>query len=513
MQGISSGLGRVVGIVVMGLGLFGCSTAPRDARSDIPEVPREFRAAWVATVANIDWPSTKTLSTQEQKDELIAIFDRAVELKLNAIVLQVRPAGDALYQPGLEPWSEWLTGEIGKAPDPYYDPLAFAIEEAHRRGLELHAWFNPYRVLHPTNKSEPSPDHIAVTHPHLVKEYGKFLWLDPGAPEVQAHSLAVMLDVVKRYDLDGVHMDDYFYPYPIKDDDGNEIEFPDGDSYAAYRKAWGFKSRDDWRRWSVDTFVRDLYREVKRIKPHVKVGISPFGIYRPGNPRTIQGFDQYDKLYADALKWYRKGWVDYFTPQLYWAIAPPPQSFSTLLNWWDQQNPKGRHLWPGLYTSRMLAENPRGFTPDEIGYQIAWTRLIESSPPGHVHFSMKALMPKHHEEIGGPIAAKAYAEPALVPATPWLKGKRPAAPRGTLSRVDDKTLRVTPAPPSLENAAGWVTQVKRGEDWEWAYYPSTTPEVVVDPSGLEALVVFTVDRRGVRSPKAEFVGPTEAALQ
>ena len=491
-------------VVAFCLVLGGCNTATKDVAGDIPEVPREFRAAWIATVANIDWPSEKALSTQQQKDELIAMFDRAVELKLNAVVLQVRPAGDALYEPGLEPWSEWLTGEIGKAPDPYYDPLAFAVEAAHERGLELHAWFNPYRVLHPTNTSEPSPDHIAVTHPELAKQYGKFLWLDPGHPKVQAHSLAVMLDVVNRYDIDAVHMDDYFYPYPIKDDDGNDIQFPDEASYAAYRKAWGFKSRDDWRRWSVDTFVRDLYREVKKAKPHVKVGISPFGIYRPGNPSNIQGFDQYDKLYADALKWYQRGWVDYFTPQLYWAIAPPAQSFPSLMQWWDQQNKKSRHLWPGLYTSRMLNEDTRGFTPQEIAYQIDWTRLIESSPPGHVHFSMKSLMPRYDDKIAAPIAAKVYTDSALVPATPWLKGKQPSAPTGEALDLGEDGVRVTVDPSSLENMKGWVVQTKRGEQWDWAYHPATKPSATLDGEVPEMVVVFTLDRRGVRSPKVAF---------
>lgn len=498
-------------LLVVVLAAAGCSTGPKDVRSDIPEVPREFRAAWVATVANIDWPSKKTLTTQQQKDELIAILDRAAELKLNAIILQVRPAGDALYEPGLEPWSEWLTGKIGKAPDPYYDPLAFAVEEAHQRGIELHAWLNPYRVLHPNNKTKPSADHIAVTHPELVKEYGPYLWLDPGEPAVQAHSLAVMLDVVNRYDIDGVHMDDYFYPYPVQDEAGNDVAFPDDESYAAYRKAWGFKSRDDWRRWSVDTFVRDLYREVKKAKPHVKVGISPFGIYRPGQPATIQGFDQYDKLYADALRWYHKGWCDYFTPQLYWAIAPPPQSFSTLLNYWDGQNTKGRHLWPGLYTSRMLSENNKGFTPEEINYQIAWTRLIESSPAGHVHFSMKALMPNRAEAISGPIAAKSYTASALVPATPWVKGKRPSAPTGTLSDAGKDGVRVTPDPAALEGMMGWVVQFQRDGKWDWRYYPASTEEAVVGATGSGTLAVFTLDRRGVRSAKVEFVPASASA--
>src|SRR5438552_711877 len=196
-----------------------------------PPIPREFRAAWVATVANIDWPSKKALPVERQKSELIAILDRAKKLNLNAIVLQVRPATDALYDSKLEPWSEYLTGAQGKAPEPYYDPLAFAVEEAHRRGLELHAWFNPYRSRHSTAKSPLAPNHISKMHPGLAKEYGDMLWLDPGEPAVQEHSLNVMMDVVRRYDVDGIHIDDYFYPYRVKDSSGAEVPFPDEPSW------------------------------------------------------------------------------------------------------------------------------------------------------------------------------------------------------------------------------------------------------------------------------------------
>src|SRR6266513_473262 len=211
-----------------------------------PPIRREFRGVWVASVENIDWPSVPGLSTREQQEELLAILDRAVALKLNAVILQVRPAADALYASPYEPWSEYLTGKMGRPPNPWYDPLEFAVNEAHKRGLELHAWFNPYRAHHPSGRSRPSPNHISVTHPELVKRYGSMLWMDPGEPEVREHTVRVVLDVVQRYDIDGVHIDDYFYPYKEKDRRGRLIEFPDATSWRKYLRSGGGLSRDDW---------------------------------------------------------------------------------------------------------------------------------------------------------------------------------------------------------------------------------------------------------------------------
>ncbi|MEO0588485.1 MAG: family 10 glycosylhydrolase, partial [Planctomycetota bacterium] len=237
---------------------------------ELPEPRREFRAAWIATVANIDWPSRRDMPMDEAKAELVAQLDRLVEMNMNAVVFQIRPTGDALYRSELEPWSEWLTGEAGKAPSPMWDPLEFAVEEAHARGIELHVWFNPYRAKHAGSETDPVAPALAATNPSVVKQYGNQMWMDPGEPAVQRHSLAVVLDVTRRYDIDGVHMDDYFYPYPVRDDDGNEIDFPDDASFAAYVEGGGKLSRDDWRRKSVNDFVQEMYAGVKAIKPHVK---------------------------------------------------------------------------------------------------------------------------------------------------------------------------------------------------------------------------------------------------
>jgi uncharacterized lipoprotein YddW (UPF0748 family) len=370
--------------------------------------PREFRAVWVATVANIDWPSKPGLPAEEQKKELIALFDKCQSLNLNCVVFQIRPMCDALYESKLEPWSGFLTGEQGKSPG--YDPLTLAVEEAHKRKMELHCWLNPYRAWSPSAKGVPAANHLITTRPDIAKKYGKHYWLNPTHPDTATHTLDVVLDVVKRYDIDGIHMDDYFYPYPELDDEKREMPFPDDDTWASYQKTGGSLNRDDWRRDAVNRFVKTLSSETHKAKPWVKVGISPFGIWRPGYPSTIRGFDQYAKLYADAKLWLNEGWVDYFTPQLYWTIDKPDQSYPVLLNWWASENTKKRHLWIGNYTGRHSA--------DEIGRQIDITRDSKTAT-GNVHFSMKSLTGDKFEML-----KKKYAEPARIPECDWL-GKRP----------------------------------------------------------------------------------------
>ncbi|RYG69763.1 hypothetical protein EON77_14425, partial [bacterium] len=251
-------------------------------------MPREFRGVWVATVDNIDWPSRRNLSTAQQKAELLHILDVAQSMNLNAVIFQVRPSADALYPSKYEPWSEYLTGLQGRAPNPRWDPLEFACREAHARGLELHCWFNPYRAKHPAQKGPLARNHIAVTNPAVVKTYARYLWMDPGERRVQERSLNVMLDVVRRYDVDGVHIDDYFYPYQEKNSAGRLIPFPDGPSYARYKKGGGTLTKPDWRRRNVDTFIENAYEGIHRTKPWVKFGISPFGIYRSGYPKGIE---------------------------------------------------------------------------------------------------------------------------------------------------------------------------------------------------------------------------------
>ncbi|MEM9295888.1 MAG: family 10 glycosylhydrolase [Planctomycetota bacterium] len=513
-------------LIAVAIAVVGCAPSSRTVDdpaglADVPEPPREFRAAWVATVANIDWPSKPGVPTAQAKQELLAILDRCVELNLNAVILQVRPAADALYPSSLEPWSEFLTGASGQAPDEPWDPLAFAVEEAHARGLQLHAWFNPYRAMHPSGKTPLAESHMAVTRPDLVKRYGAYLWMDPGEPEIIEHSLAVMLDVVRRYDVDGIHMDDYFYPYPISEE-GRELRFPDDISYRKYLDTGGTLTRNDWRRKNVDDFVQELYKRTKAMKPHVLVGISPFGISRPGRPEFIRGFDQYEKLYADAERWLREGWLDYMTPQLYWPISKPDQSFTALLGWWVENNPKDRHIWPGLATYRHFNPNdaPR-YPVNEFAYQVRWARYLTDVSDGHVHFSMKWLMPAAEQAQGGPVNGAAmigalrgvYGEKALVPATPWLaKGPAPASPTAAgWTRSEEGFVVSFDAVPDGPADALRVIQVGAGDTWATTVIDAADPQAVAAiPDGYEGasprVVAFTVDRFGRRGPKAE-LGP------
>ena len=472
---------------------------PGEAIPEPPEPRREFRGVWVATVANIDWPSEPGLPTAEAKRELVAILERVDELNLNAVVFQVRPAGDALYASSLEPWSYWLTGEEGRPPRPMWDPLAFAVEEAHARGIELHVWLNPFRADHPSSKSDPAAPALSVREPELVKSYNNHLWMDPGEPAVRRHSLAVVLDIVERYDIDGVHFDDYFYPYPGREN-GEVVPFPDEPSWQRYRSEGGMLSRDDWRRRNVNDFVAEVYAGVKRLKPHVDVGISPFGIYRPGRPDYIRGFDQFAQLYADPLLWYRQGWLDYLTPQLYWPIAKPDQSFTGLLRWWAQRNESSRHLWPGLATYRH-GEQPEAYSVDEFVHQVRWSRILGEVSDGHIHFSMKHLMRGGAAaEVASKLRETLYAEPALPPATPWAAPDALASPpRIVGARVEGDSVRVRIDPASLDNARRWVAQAYRDGSWHTELGLAGEAELTVATPGggsVESIVVRGVDRFG-----------------
>jgi uncharacterized lipoprotein YddW (UPF0748 family) len=456
-----------------------------------------MRGAWIATVANIDWPSTNAITTGQQKTELVAILDRAVGLKLNSVMFQVRPACDAFYSSALEPWSEYLTGTMGKTPEPFYDPLNFAIGEAHKRGLELHAWFNPYRARHLLARSGISPAHISRTHPEWVRQYGRFLWLDPGEKAVQDYSLAVVLDVVRRYDIDGVHFDDYFYPYSEKDSAGKELPFPDEKSWRHYGVESGL-NREDWRRENVNVFVHRVYQAIKEAKPWVKFGISPFGIWRPGNPAQIQGTDAFAKLYADSRKWLQNGWVDYLAPQLYWEIEKPATSFPVLLKWWAEQNPKGRQLFAGLDATRTL-RGSEPWKPGEIIKQIRISRQ-QAGVNGDVLWNMGTLM--RNTALDSALEADVYTEPALVPATPWLDAAIPPPPKVTIAEKGHK-LDVTWSAEG-EGVRSYVIQTRQTRVWRTVILPGGTKNFVVERSWPEVLSVMAIDRCGNASKPAVF---------
>jgi uncharacterized lipoprotein YddW (UPF0748 family) len=468
-----------------------------------PPVSREFRAVWVATVANIDWPSKPGLSTWDQQRELLAILDRAVWLNLNAVILQVRPGADALYASPYEPWSQFLTGRQGRAPEPPWDPLAFAVEQAHKRGLELHAWFNPYRAAY-TRDTAYARTHISQTNPRLVWRYDRYLWMDPGDPEVRRRSIRAIVDVARRYDVDGVHIDDYFYPYPENDASGKKLDFPDSATYARYVKAGGKLSKNDWRRDNVDKLVEALYKGVHAVKPRVKVGISPFGIWRPGNPAQITGFDAYAEIYADSKKWMQKGWADYVAPQLYWPISPPQQSFPALYDWWMSVNAKHRHVWPGLADYRVTDTSSRHMPAREIVAQID-TMRTRGGDVGHIHFNMTALM-KSPDSLADKLRSR-YAEPAMVPPSPWLGATPPGKPSVSLGRdaaTNEYSLKLAPA--KGERPWLWTIRTSAGGAWTTEILPGWLRTHRLSADRIDRVYVTAVSRTGVESATATAIG-------
>lgn len=467
-------LARLLSLICL-LAPLASGQAYRPSSEKAPMPAREFRAAWAAVVHNIDWPSKKGLSASTQQAEMRAILDKMAALHMNALVLQVRPHADAVYASSKEPWSPWLTGTMGKSPG--YDPLQYAIQQAHARGIEVHAWFNPFRAL--SNASHgTSGNHVCKAAPHITKRYGNLVWCDPAAPETRARAFAAILDVVKRYDVDGVHLDDYFYPYP----EGGR-SFPDGRSPAV-------------RRQIVDDFVQKLYADVKRAKPWVRVGISPFGIWRPGVPNGIEaGIDAYEQIGCDARKWLAKGWVDYLAPQLYWRDQPRKQSFSALLGWWRQQG--SRPVWPGIATTRIGSSEDPGRPASEITRQVELSRSIGKNWAGHIHWSVKGLT-QNRGGISNLLAKGAYAQAALVPPMPWLSQKAPGRPAAS-ARGDGQALRV-----SIQSGdratARYAVQTRFGNQWRMAgVIPSSRGGIDLPAlSGRlpDAVAISAVDRFG-----------------
>ena len=495
------------------LTLAGCATPPgvlapvedaRPAGASMPgAAPRELRGAWVATVDNIDWPSRRGLPAAEQRAEMQRLLERSLTLGLNALMLQVRPAADAIYPSALEPWSEYLSGEQGRAPEPGWDPLAMWVREAHKRGIELHAWFNPYRAWHPSARGAPAVNHVSRSKPQLVRRYGDMMWLDPAEPEAAAHTLAVVADVLTRYDIDGVHIDDYFYPYPVKAADGGDVEFPDAAPFQRYRDGGGVLARDDWRREQVNKLVQAMFETVHRIKPAARFGISPFGLGRPDlRPAGIEGFSQFDKLYADVETWVERGWYDYLAPQLYWPIDREKQAFPVLLDYWSRRVSSGKHLWPGIFTSSIAAANvtpapgARAWRADEILKQITLQRW-QGGATGHIHFSMAALM-QDRDGVATQLRQGLYREAALAPASPWLDARVPAAP--TL-RVEAGQLHIVPAPGDA--AFVWALWLRQGERWNFRVLPAPQTRLALTAEGVavDAAVVSAVSRSGQESAR------------
>ncbi|RYG75709.1 hypothetical protein EON77_10835, partial [bacterium] len=409
----------------------------------------------------------------------------------------------------LEPWSVYLTGVAGQAPTPFYDPLQTWIEEAHRRGIELHAWFNPYRAAMNAEIPLP-PTHIAKTNPNVVLKYGDKLWLDPGEPLAATRSVEVFNDVTRRYDVDGIHIDDYFYPYPIKDPKTKaDVPFPDDASWNRYKRANPVRrnpaatnpaeaeemARADWRRDNVNRLVERIYTSTKKIKPWVKFGISPFGIGRKGKVPGIAGLDQYETLYADAALWLQEGWCDYFTPQLYWTIAATQQSFPKLNDYWHTENKKDRHIWPGLFTSQVPGLK-KGFSAEEIEKQIKITR--KDADAGHVHYSVKPLM-SDPDSLVTRLKREVYQTDALVPASTWLDNTPPPKPSVKLDRKDGVVLTLSPG--RGEKTWQWAIWRRLSSGgWSFQTAPGDWRALALDPSTTE-VVVTAVDRCGNESAR------------
>ena len=457
-----------------------------------PAVPREMRGLWIATVGNIDWPSRSGLSADQQRAELIDLLTRAAATGLNAILFQVRPAADAVYDSPLEPWAALLSGTQGQSPG--YDPLAFAIQEAHARGLELHAWINPFRAGNTADTARLAASHVFRTRPDLVRVYGRNIWLDPGEPDVHERSIAALRDIVNRYDIDGIVADDYFYPYVENDASGRAIAFPDDATFARYGAG---RPRDDWRRENVNRFVERMYREVHALKPTVKVGMSPFGIWRPGNPPGIIGLDAYASIYADSRKWLQQGWVDYFAPQLYWAITPPQQSYPALLDWWIAQNIMGRHIWPALAVYKSNSGQAGAFTMQEIPDQIRLTRTRPAGT-GHILYNTTWTFKRNSGLTATTLAAELYQSRALVPASPWLDATPPGTPA---LRVDGNIIELSVAPG--EPVRWWAVRQRTAGAWSTHVLFGNARSMTVAPA-VDRVLVQAVDQAGNASAAASW---------
>lgn len=385
------------------------ATAPAQVRP-------ELRAVWVATVVNIDWPSAGNYSSSLQQEEFIRLLDTHKANGMNAIVVQIRPSGDAFYPSPFEPWSQWLTGTQGKPPTPYYDPLAFMIAETHKRNMEFHAWMNPYRAEFKIGESSISPTHITRLHPDWFLSYGDKRYFDPGNKEVQRFVTHIVRDVVDRYAVDAIHFDDYFYPYRIE----GKV-FPDDASYARYGNSM---NREDWRRSNVDSVILMLNNGIKQVNPRCQFGISPFGVWRnaskdPDGSNTNAGQTNYDDLYANILLWLKNGWIDYVAPQLYWEFGHKAAPYEVLIDWWSKHT-YGRNCYIGLGFYR-AGSNAAWKDKTQLPRQIEALRNLPNIQ-GMIFFSSKSFE-KNPNGWNDSLRLNYFKEPAPLPTMPWLGGK------------------------------------------------------------------------------------------
>ena len=397
-------------LLLLGLGSAAAQTEPPPKH--------EFRGAWIATVAQLDWPSCTSCSAETQQAELVGILDGLEAAGINAVLFQVRSEADAMYDSPYEPWSFWLTGAQGQGKG--WDPLAFAIEEAHARGMELHAWFNPYRADRGSGYAK-DPSHVTQTHPEWILDFGSIQILNPGLPEVRDYVTTVIADVVRRYDVDGVHFDDYFYPYPP-----NTIDEEDAETFAEYG---GSFTKGNWRRFNVFRFVRQVRDSVAAVRPDAVFGISPFGIWKNGVPAGITGLDAHDVLYADAVAWLDNDLIDYVTPQLYWPFGGG-QDYGTLAPWWESVRNE-RHLYPGigLYRASPGTFGGTTYSPSEVPNQLRLNRATDGID-GAVFFRAQNITQYGSGGIVDTLQTDFYRHPALPPPMAWRSQEAPGTPTG-----------------------------------------------------------------------------------
>ena len=380
---------------------------------------REFRAAWIQSVNG----QFRGMPTEKLKQNLIGQLNSLQKAGINAIIFQVRPEADALYASRLEPWSRFLTGVQGKEPEPYWDPMQFMIDECHKRGMEFHAWINPYRTK-TTLKSELAPNHVYNIHPEWFVTYGDQLYFDPTLPESRRHICMVVSDIVSRYDVDAIHMDDYFYPYPIKGKD-----FPDDASFARF--GGGFSNKGDWRRSNVNVLIKKLHETIREIKPWVKFGVSPFGIYRnessdPLGSKT-KGLQNYDDLYADVLLWAREGWIDYNIPQIYWHIGHPVADYETLVKWWAR-NTENRPLFIGQSVMNTVQNaDPKNPSINQLPRKMALQRAYQTIG-GSCQWPASAVV-ENAGKYRDALIAEYHKYPALPPVFDFMDNEAPAKVR------------------------------------------------------------------------------------
>ncbi|MBX2844495.1 MAG: family 10 glycosylhydrolase [Flammeovirgaceae bacterium] len=402
------------------------------AQEEVPK--RELRGVWIATVLNIDWPENGDYNSKKQKVAFTKILDQHLEQGLNAVFVQIRPNANVFYKSKMEPWSEWLSGEQGKKPRPGYDPLKFMLEECRKRGLEFHAWINPYRVLTNKNTENIDKDNIIYKKPDWIVTHGNVKMLNPGIPEVQQYIVDIIEEILDRYEVDGIHFDDYFYPYPRK----NEL-FPDEETFAKFKG--NFSDKAEWRRNNVNNLIKDVYALINKKDQRVKFGVSPFGVWRNVasdslGSNTTAGAPSYDSLYADTKVWLEKGWVDYMAPQIYWAKGFKPAAYDTLVNWWANLD-TDRHIYigQGIYKINNNYDSA-WFQPNEIPDQIRYNRSFSTKVQGSIFFNSSSLN-KNPNHVVDSLETDLYSARVLPPEMPWKPKDLPNSPHQVILKKSD----------------------------------------------------------------------------